>query len=156
MPTQAQNNAAWIVPAQGRFPGGEAVTLELLAPPQQGTPGLRKPYQFEIPAAKAKLLVAELKAWEKTLRRENKVQCALSQAKPVTYGVRVSLWALACEPGYIERPLGVTRAEWKAITSEAIAIVEKYLGPVVPYIEPWEPKTKFEVRWEGYVKFSEL
>ena len=157
MPTQAQNNAAWIVPLQGQFETGEPIAIEILAEPEQGVSGLRKPYRFEIAASQGKLLGQELKAWAKRLQREGKVQEAYVESKRVTYGIRVSFFLLAYEPGYIpDGDIGVTADEWKAITSEGVEIAEKYLGPIVPYVELWKRNTKFQARWEGYVKFYEL
>ena len=126
-----------------------------LVQPEQGIKGLRKPYQFELPANTAKALVADLKVWLKPYSK--KLQCDLVDKKTVTYGIKLDIFLLGYKSGFTGDETGLKAQEWESITSRIRILLQSTLGEnVLMYVDPWNETSKFQARFETYIKYSEL
>lgn len=133
--------------------------VTILMQPRHTTPGLRKPYEYELPVADARALVKELKDYLKANGNEGKaLQCDLVDTKSVKYGMRLNVFLLGFRPGLTGEPeKGIYQHEWDRIWNGLIAIIKAQLGENVSvYVEPWSDKEKFQLRFETYIKFTEL
>lgn len=127
--------------------------VTLLTRPVQGVAGLRKPYQFELPAKSFDALFAKLRAVE----NQSKCQHFMVERKPTRYGSRLEVWSLAFKPGFVGDERGVTEEEWAKIYTTIVGILIDSIGnSIKPYCEAWNPDRKFQFRFETYVKFKEL
>ena len=118
---------------------------------------LRKPYQYELPIAKAKIFLAELKALDKSYG--TKLQCSLVATKPITLGIRLDVFFLGYCPGFCgpTSSTGLTKLEWDEFTAKLYVITELALGTTVDVqYEPWSDKKKFQVNLNLYIKYEEL
>jgi hypothetical protein len=129
--------------------------LGLLVPPKVKT-SLPKPYQYEAPIAAVQDMVRQLKIEEKS---DRKLQCYLVATKPVSKGIRLTIFMLGYQPGLCGESgtgAGLDKSQWEAMTGTVRMILEHDLGKVPLYVEPWRKGKKFQARFETYIKYSEL
>ena len=128
-----------------------------ITPPVRVVPGLRKPYECEIPAAEGKQLVKELKDMFSNLESAS-LQCVLVESKPTKYGIRLNIFLLGHRPDFCGEPHKGCNAQFWNVTTEWLATkLRETLGDWVQvYAEPWSADEKFQARFETYIKYSEL
>jgi hypothetical protein len=149
MKTQDEINKLWLQSYSS--PVG---TIVQLVPPTRTVPGLRKPYQYELPAP----TIAALKATLRVVVHPYKLllQCELVEFKALAHGVRLNLFLLGYRPGFCGDPSkGITAAQWDICTQSVRVVLDDALGEDTPvYVEPWNPDAKFQARFETYIKRS--
>ena len=141
--------------AQGqRYRQAGITSIGLLVKPDQGDGTLKKPYEFEIPAAVARQLGKDLKDLLKPLNK--RLQYAYLETKAVSKGQRIGLYMLGYKPGLYPE-VGVTHGQWDTLCAALVKRITVTLGKRVDcYVEPWSPLRKFQFRFETYIKFTEL
>jgi len=133
--------------------GSNVGKVGLLVAPQQGLTGLRKPYQFEIPAQ----LFFRMSKVINNIETFKLCQHGGVMTKPTKYGSRFEVWVLGYATGFLEGDGGVTELEWNALVKRITGILTEVLGESVkPYAEAWTAERKFQFRFETYIQFKEL
>lgn len=123
--------------------------------------GLRKPYEYVLPLKEAEALVKELKAALKGAEAKG-FQCASVDRKAVSKGVRVDFFILGYAPGLCGdgepgEPNGVSAKLYGETVKAVQGALFKYLGKDARvYADPYSLKTKFQCRFETYIKYEEL
>lgn len=129
--------------------------------------GLKKPYEYVLPTAKAKKLYDDLAKLFKGLemgygkKRDaegDKLQCAGPSKKSVSQGMRLNVFALGYTYGLCgEEGEGCSQEFWEDLCEKFQDTLVKYLGPdALIYAEPYSKEEKFEARFETYIMFKEM
>lgn len=114
---------------------------------------LKKPYEYAIDMAKFNDGYQTIAEYFKTLEPE--FQCALVRKKPITYGVRFDVFLLGYSVGLTGDDTGTTQAKWESVVKKVQIMLNKLLGSDVKmYIEPFNTKRKFQVRFETYIQWK--
>jgi len=116
---------------------------------------LRKPYQYLLTCAGMKKLMKDMKDMTSAFNVRNS-QCSLVDSKAVSYGRKFGVWTLSFAPGFCGDNRGCTQEQWVAYTNSILKRLEKDLGEVDLYVEPWNSTRKFQMRFDTYVMYKEL
>lgn len=124
--------------------------IGMLVQPRHVTPGLRKPYEWELEWDMLEALVLALRGIANS--RTKWLQCALVEAKRLAFGRRVKIFLLGYRPGFCgpTEAEGITADQWQ-LTGDAVRLALKVLPDAKPYIEEWSAEKKFQLRFEAYI-----
>lgn len=121
---------------------------------------MKKPYEYELKAADCKKFISDLKAACEKLKL--RYQCASVFTKPVSKGVRLNLFLLACpiainNNGSCRDLPATSKSEWENDTAEFDKLIKSTLGKGVQfYVDEWGSERKFQAVFETYIKYAEL
>lgn len=123
-------------------------TVGLLVQPRHVTPGLRKPYEWELDEDMIDAMVLWLRG---IANRKKWLQCGLVESKRLAFGRRVSIFLLSYRPGFCGDETGITEEQWNRL-AHSVRLALMVLPGAKPYIEKWSATRKFQLRFECYIK----
>lgn len=119
--------------------------------------GLRRPYEYVVPAQIADTLYSELANVLMAYKRN--CQYASVIRKPLSRGARLDVFVLAGPPGWCEEASeqGITREGWSELRCAVQETLFKYLGKDARiYADRYSKRDKVQARIETYIAYSEL
>lgn len=118
--------------------------------------GLKQPYEYILPLAKATKSLRDLKKFLNS-QDEAKFQCCGLFTKAVSKGIRVSVFILSYNIDHSVDKTGCTETEWNELTKETQEKLFAILGKDAEmYIEPFTKERKFQARLQTYIAYKEM
>lgn len=141
---QAEINAQWNVELQNQ----NGPTITVLEQPRHVTPGLRKPYEYELEWDEIEALILALKGIGN--RFKSRLQCSLIQTNRLAFGRKITFFFLGYKPGFTGDDTGITNEDWQDL-AHRINTHLTVLPDAKPYMEAWKDNAKFQMRFEVYI-----
>jgi hypothetical protein len=122
--------------------------------------GLPAPYKFRMSLKRAQSVIEGCKNVASRLSQQDGRKFLqfdhVVRTKPVKYGVRFHVWALALKIKDFGPDRGCTREEWDAFVAGMTEFLKKRFPGCKPYAEKWNEETKPQFSFETYIRYAEF
>lgn len=144
-------------------------TLGIIVTERKKCPaGLKKPYEYVAKKAAIDKLFKNINGEIEKQENEHpssdsrynssaKFQVLMIRKKPVTMGIRFTLFLLGYTVGATGDTTGCSKKDWYALTKMVQKELKSALGKDAKmYVEPFSKANKFQARFETYIAYKEL